>query len=218
MRNGSQICVPLPWQMLSSRNTKLIPIYRYRAMKYCHVSFLSAIILALALSIQSQAQTLRGTIRASDDAQPITGATVNLYANKSEAAPISLATNPSGEFAFENIRVGYYRCEVIALGYETKYLIEIPVVAGKEQVLEIDLRRSDSQLPEVTISAVQPGRRPMQPMSEIPLSRDQTLRFPAMFFDPGRLAAAYPGVSQADDGTNMMSIRGNSPAMAPRCR
>lgn len=38
------------------------------------------------------------------------------------------------------------------------------------------------------------------------------MRFPAMFFDPARLAAAYPGVAQTDDGTNSLSIRGNSPA------
>ncbi|MDO8969869.1 MAG: hypothetical protein Q7U74_04215, partial [Saprospiraceae bacterium] len=48
-------------------------------------------------------------------------------------------------------------------------------------------------------------------LGEIPLTRDQTLRYPAMFFDPARLAAAYPGVSQTDDGANSLSIRGNSP-------
>ncbi len=168
-------------------------------------------LLLLALNIQ--AQTLRGTIRAADDGQPVTGATVNIFFSKAETTPISLASNPAGEFTFENLKVGYYRCEVIALGFEPKYLFEVLVVAGKEQVLEIDLRRSDAQLPEVTIAARQSGIRPLQPLSEIPLTRDQTLRFPAMFFDPGRLAAAYPGVSQTDDGTNMMSIRGNSPAM-----
>lgn len=167
----------------------------------------------LFLTLCAQAQTLRGTIRAADDGQPITGATVTVFGSKSETAPISLASNPEGEFSFEGLRVGYYRCEVIALGYEPRYLTEIQVTAGKEQVLEIDLRRSNATLPEVTIAATQTGKRPMQPLSEIPLTRDQTLRFPAMFFDPGRLAAAYPGVSQTDDGTNMMSIRGNSPAM-----
>jgi Carboxypeptidase regulatory-like domain len=167
----------------------------------------------LFLTFNTQAQTLRGTIRAADDGQPVTGATVNIFFSKAETTPISLASNPDGEFTFESLKVGYYRCEVIALGFEPKYLFEVPVVAGKEQVLEIDLQRSEAQLPEVTIAARQSGKRPLQPLSEIPLTRDQTLRFPAMFFDPGRLAAAYPGVSQTDDGTNTMSIRGNSPAM-----
>lgn len=169
---------------------------------------------ALCCTLFASAQTLRGTVREADGGQPITGATITIFPSKtSKSEPISLASNPSGEFAFEQLHAGYYRCEIIAIGFESVYLTEIPVSAGKEQVLDIDLRRSSAQLPEVTIASSLPARRPIQPMSEIPLTRDQTLRFPAMFFDPGRLAAAYPGVSQSDDGTNTMSIRGNSPAI-----
>ncbi|MBL7825804.1 MAG: TonB-dependent receptor, partial [Saprospiraceae bacterium] len=144
--------------------------------------------------------------------EPLTGATITLFAGKTSSSPVSLATNPSGEFLFENLRPGYYHCEVILQGFEPVFYPEILIAAGKEQVLEIALRRATTSLPEVTIAASVPGRRPVQPLGEIPLTRDQTLRFPAMYFDPGRLAAAYPGVAQIDDGTNHMSIRGNSPA------
>jgi hypothetical protein len=164
-------------------------------------------------SVQLSAQTLRGTVREFGGTQPIVGATVLVYPGNSRGTAVALATNPSGAFVFEQLRPGYYRCEVAAVGYQSVHITEIPVVAGKEQVLDVELRHFVAQLPEVTISTgLPPGRRPFQPLSEIPLSRDQTLRFPAMFFDPGRLAAAYPGVSQTDDGTNSMSIRGNSPA------
>jgi hypothetical protein len=40
---------------------------------------------------------------------------------------------------------------------------------------------------------------------------EQSLRWPATFYDPSRLVAAFPGVTQVDDGTNHLSIRGNSP-------
>ncbi len=159
------------------------------------------------------AQTLRGTVVEFGGAQPIMGATVMVYPSKSGGSAIALATNPAGEFAFEQLRAGYYRCEVRAVGYESVLITEIPVVAGKEQVFNLELKPVVAQLPEFTVTTgLPPARRPQQPLGEIPLSRDQTLRFPAMFFDPGRLAAAYPGVSQTDDGTNSMSIRGNSPA------
>jgi Carboxypeptidase regulatory-like domain len=170
------------------------------------------VVLTLAMVVAAQAQTVRGVVRSVENNDPVTGATVNLYANKSGSTAVSLATSPDGSFAFEGLRAGYYRCEILSMGFETVYFTEIQVVSGKDQVLEVILRRSNADLPEVTIAASLPVRRPWQPMSEIPLSRDQTLRFPAMFFDPGRLAAAYPGVSQTDDGTNMMSIRGNSPS------
>lgn len=179
-------------------------------MNTIRLTILAVLVLFSALS---NAQTLRGIVRDAETSLPITGATVSVRASKSGGASNALATSPSGEFVFENLRADYYHCEITATGFETVYLAEILVVAGKEQVLEIDMRHATSDLPEVTIAAPISGRRPMQPMSEIPLTRDQTLRFPAMFFDPGRLAAAYPGVSQTDDGINGMSIRGNSPAL-----
>ncbi len=170
-------------------------------------------ILALLLSLTAvQAQTLRGTVRDADNGDAITGATVAARFSRGVAEPITLATTPSGEFVFEKIRAGYYSVEISAQGFENQTIVEINVSAGKEQVLDIALRRTTAQLAEVIISAIQPGRRAPLPLGEIPLTRDQTQRFPAMFFDPARLAAAYPGVAQTDDGTNSLNIRGNSPA------
>jgi len=171
-----------------------------------------AFAFALLLPHVFQAQTLRGTVRDADNGDVVTGATVALRFSRGGAAPVSLATSPTGEFVFEKIRAGYYSVEITAMGFESQTIAEVNVAAGKEQVLEVALRRSSAQLAEVTISATQPGRRPILPLGEIPLTRDQTLRFPAMFFDPARLATAYPGVAQTDDGTNSLSIRGNSPA------
>jgi hypothetical protein len=160
----------------------------------------------------AQSQTLRGTVREADNGEFVTGATVVLRYNKAGTAPVSLATSPGGEFVFEKVRVGYYALEISAQGFESQIIKEINIVSGKEQILEITLRSATAQLAEVTISATQPGRRPLLPLGEIPLTRDQTARFPAMFFDPARLATAYAGVAQVDDGTNILSIRGNSPS------
>jgi hypothetical protein len=165
-----------------------------------------------ALIFDLKAQTLRGTVRDADNGAPLTGATVALQRGNAGISPQSIATGLEGAFVFEGLRPAYYRCTVSMVGYETQTLTEIIVAAGKEQTLDIALAHSTTELPRVTITAPQPGRRPLQPLSEIPLTRDQTLRFPSTYFDPGRLAAAYPGVAQTDDGINGMSIRGNSPA------
>jgi len=167
---------------------------------------------SFSLSIISQAQTLRGTVRDADNGDAVTGATLALRYSRGESLPLSLASSPTGEFLFEKIRAGYYSVEISAQGFEKQTIAEVNVSAGKEQVLDIALRRSTAQLAEITISAIQPGRRALLPLGEIPLTRDQTLRFPAMFFDPARLATAHPGVAQTDDGTNSLSIRGNSPS------
>jgi len=186
---------------------------RIFAMKLHRTFFRRCLSLTLCLWLSTaQAQTLRGIVRDADNGDAVIGATVALRFSRAGATPVSLATNPSGEFVFEKIRAGYYSVEITSQGFENQTIAEVNVAAGKEQVLDIALRRSTAQLAEVTISATQPGRRPTLPLGEIPLTRDQTLRFPATFFDPARLAMAYPGVVNTDDQANGLSIRGNSPA------
>jgi len=167
----------------------------------------------LLFFLSTEAQIVRGTVRDADSGAPLTGATVLLQRAQSGADSLRIASGPSGEFQFEGLRTGYYRCKVFAEGYESQSFTEISVAAGKDQTLEIGLVKANTTLPNVTITTSSPGgRRPLQPLSEIPLSRDQTLRFPAVYFDPARLAMAYPGLANTDDGNNGMSIRGNNPA------
>lgn len=192
-------------------NSPLKPWWFNHLNPFSNKAFLLSFFMLLQ-AVQMQAQTLRGVIRDADNGDAITGATVVLQFSRGEAAPISLATNPSGEFLFEKVRAGYYSMSVSVRGYESQVLSEVYITSGKEQVLDLALQRSNTPLAEVTILSAKPGRRALLPLGEIPLTRDQTQRFPAMFFDPARLATAYPGVSQVDDGTNILSIRGNSPS------
>ena len=169
-------------------------------------------LLFCLISLPIAAQTIRGTIRDAENMEPVVGATVAIRFLRGQTPPISMASNPEGDFRFEKIRPGYYSLSINAQGFENQIITELIVSAGKEQVLEINLRRTLERLEEVTISANLPNRPPLQVLGEIPLTRDQTQRFPATFFDPARLATAYPGVVQTDDGTNSLSIRGNNPA------
>lgn len=170
------------------------------------------VLLCCLLSLSTTAQTIRGTIQDAENSEPVVGATVTLRFLRGQASVISIATNPEGAFVFEKLRPGYYALSITAQGFENQILTEIIASAGKEQVLDINLRRTLEQLEEVTISANLPNRPPLQVLGEIPLTRDQTQRFPATFYDPARLATAYAGVVQTDDGTNSLSIRGNNPA------
>lgn len=171
-------------------------------------------LLCIALNLfffNAKAQTLRGQIRDADSGGPLQGATVFLSKMQRGADTLSLASNPLGAFEFEGLKPGYYSLSIHSTGYEPQLIREINIASGRVQLLEISLTPSQTTLPKVTISSTVSGRRNLQVLSEIPLTRDQTLRFPAMYFDPARLAAAYAGVAQTDDGINGMSIRGNNP-------
>lgn len=157
-------------------------------------------------------QTLRGTVRDAENTRPLMGATVTLESGRPISTVVSVATNPDGAFSFENLRPGYYTLSVSLNGFEGLRVVELNVASGKEQNLDLLLQPSSGQLPEATIVALLPSRRKLLPIGEIPLSREQILRFPVTFFDPLRLATAYPGVAQTDDGTNSISIRGNTPS------
>ena len=146
--------------------------------------------------VSVKAQTLRGTVRDLDTGRPVAGSSVNLSGG---AAPFTTASDSLGIFVFERLRPGYYRLDIQSEGFENQTIAELNVVAGKELELEVLLTRSLTALPELTVTSNAPGRRQVLPLGEIPLSREQTLRFPATFFDPARLAMTYPGVVNNDD-------------------
>ncbi|MGV3638117.1 MAG: hypothetical protein ACO1NQ_10805 [Flavobacteriales bacterium] len=51
----------------------------------------------------------------------------------------------------------------------------------------------------------------MDAIGSEPLTVERSLRFPATFFDPARLAMSYAGVASTNDQANHFSVRGNGP-------
>lgn len=172
-----------------------------------HVALLLALCLFSATSI---AQQLRGTVRDADRNTPLAGVTVNL-GTRPDTAILAIPTDTNGRFFTDALPPGLYRCLFALEGYEPVLIPEVRIASGKETVLDVTLRASATALPDVTIRSGPPDRRAVQPLGEIPLTREQTQRFPATFFDPARLALAYPGVANTDDQANGLTIRGNGP-------
>lgn len=169
------------------------------------------VILASLTSFSSPvfAQTLRGTVRNATAGEVLAGAQIRLTTESDTVRRVT-TTDTAGQYIFQNLRPGYYRLAVLYGGDKPMVLREISVAGGKETLLDIAFDQN-LNLPLLTVVNAA-TRRPLQPLSEIPLTREQTLRFPATFFDPARLAMAYPGVMNNDDQANGLAIRGNSPA------
>ena len=168
-------------------------------------------IAMLAFTCSAQAQRLRGSVRDADTGAPLEGVSISL-GSTADINELAITTDATGEFYTDALRPGNYQCFFSLQGYEPLLVREVRIVSGKEKVLDVAMRASSTPLPDVTIKAAAPDRRAMQPLGEIPLTREQTDRFPATFFDPARLALAYPGVANTDDQANGLTIRGNGPA------
>jgi hypothetical protein len=184
-------------------------IFLYAVLKY----FL-LFVFTSAIAFSANGQTLKGVVRDADNGLVLYG--VEVQAERStvrpSAAVSSTQTDSSGRFRFDHLPPGAYTCVFSANGYERSVLRDIAVAAGKETATEVNLRRIPTNLPELTIVADETGGRRAQPLGEVLLTREQTLRYPATFFDPARLALAAPGVAGADDQANGMSVRGATPA------
>lgn len=175
-------------------------------MKTCRI--LSLLIFFTGTAV---AQQLRGLVRDADSGTPLAGVSISLGTTP-EIDALAINTDANGLFFTDALPPGVYLCFFSLDGYEPVLIPEVRIASGKETVLDVVLRSSPTELPDVTVKAAAPDRRALQPLGEIPLTREQTQRFPATFFDPARLALAYPGVANTDDQANGLSIRGNGPA------
>lgn len=161
---------------------------------------------AAVLLAQTPGQTLRGTVTDADTGEPLVGASVLLLKTN---PPFGTNTTISGTYVFEKIPVGRHQLQVSYLGYEALTVAEVLVESGRETVLNVQLRERADSLKTIVVKA--PGNSPANSIGSQSLTIEEQFRFPGTNFDPARLAMAYPGVAGNNDGTNVVSVRGNSP-------
>jgi hypothetical protein len=122
---------------------------------------------------------------------------------------LGASTDENGRYRIEEVPIGRYRLTVSYVGYETVMVAELSVEAGKEAVANVTLRERQQALGEVVVKAA--GLAPLQTVSTHTITVEEQFRFPATFYDPARLTMSFPGVVGENDGTNIISVRGNSP-------
>lgn len=175
-------------------------------MKKRLLAFLFACFAIFSLA-QTPGQTLRGNVTDADTGKPLVGATVSLL---SAMQPEGTNTNESGSYSITSIAVGRYQVQFSHLGFAPLTIAEVLVESGRETVLNVQLREKANELKEVVVKA-STNAQSTAPISRLNFSVEEQFRFPGTNFDPARLAMAYPGVTGENDGTNIISVRGNSP-------
>jgi hypothetical protein len=174
------------------------------------------IVLLLALNLQlvfasQPVSSIRGTVIDADSRMPLVGVSI-VIANSD---PLNgTVSDINGEFRFEGLHVGRYDLNVFYLGYESKSVTNILLIAGKESLVKIELIESLIEIEEVTVKANHNKGEPLNQLAVISarsFTVEETKRFAGSFNDPSRMAASYAGVTGDPEGNNDIVIRGNSP-------
>ncbi|MEZ4739850.1 MAG: TonB-dependent receptor [Flavobacteriales bacterium] len=151
--------------------------------------------------------TLNGTVVDATTLVALPGATVQVFVADSS---YGATTDVNGTFRFDDLPSGIHRVVASYIGYAPAEIPEVWVRLGKDEVILLTMLRRPNELGEVEVRSTVPSR--MQSCSMHTLTVERSLRYPATFFDPARLAMSYAGVAGTNDQANHFSVRGNGPA------
>ncbi len=160
---------------------------------------------------QDLTQTVKGKVTDIVTGSPLMGATIILIDSEPQ---LGVITDTQGFFTMENVPVGRQSFSCSYLGYEDALASEVLVGSAKEINLTIRLTESLNQLGEVVVQARKDQIRPNNKLATVSARSfgvEETKRFPASISDPGRMALSFAGVTNTDDTTNEIVIRGNAP-------
>ena len=169
------------------------------------------LMMTTAATAQVHAQTVRGTVLATDTHEPLIGATVIVIGSE---PLIGNTTDLDGRFTLNNVPVGRIELQVRMVGYEEQRLTNLLVNSAKELVLDIRMQEALVQLKEAVVSGKKGHgevRNDMATLSTRKISVEETSRIAGGINDPARMVTAFPGVAGDPTGNNTIIVRGNSP-------
>ncbi len=180
-------------------------------MKRLSLTTLLIAIFATVTFSQNLTQTVRGTIIDTDSKLPLIGAQIVILGTD---PLVGTNTDVDGKFRLENIPLGRIALQLSYVGFEDKTIPNIVVNSGKEVVLNLTMEESFETLSEVVVIANKNKGAALNDMSLISarsVSIEQTERYAGSFNDPSRILSNFAGVTNTQDGSNDIIVRGNSP-------
>jgi len=163
-------------------------------------------------SAQKMVQTLKGRVSDIDSKISIPGANVIILGTN---PLLGTTTDADGNFKIEKVPVGRYSIQISSIGYISSTLTEILVNAGKEMVLQIEMKEQIIETKEVVVTVKIEKDKPLNPMATVSarsVSVEETGRYAGSADDPLRAVSNFAGVaSYGSIDRNDIVIRGNSP-------
>lgn len=176
-------------------------------------TILLALTLTAALSSAwAQTQTVRGVVTDQESRSPIIGAAVVLVGSN---PIVGTTTDIDGKFRLEKVPVGRIDLQITYLGYEPRNLQGLELTSGKELVLNVSMVEMVMKQQEVVVTAEKRKDETLNTMTTVSarvFSTDEAQRYAGTRNDVSRMATNFAGVRGANDASNDIVIRGNSPS------
>ena len=170
-------------------------------------------IVSLLFSITTIAQTgkISGVVRDKKTESIIRDVAVIL-----DGTSFGATSDSNGRFVMKDIPAGSYNLSALLLGYDAAMLYNIVVSSGNEQVVLVELEKSQPKtLNEVVIRKNPFTRNAETPLSIQSLSAQEIKSNPGGNFDVSRVIQAFPGVGGTSGSVggyrNDLIIRGGAP-------
>jgi len=172
---------------------------------------LCLLIVSSVLIGQNLSQTVRGKIIDIDSQLPLIGAEIMIVGSN---PTVGTTTDVEGVFRFDNVAIGRNDFVVSYLGFEDKVVSNIIVNSGRETILNIEMQEAAVKIKELVITANQKKGEALNAMSLISarsISPEETNRFAGGFNDPSRIMSNFAGITNTQEGSNDIIVRGNAP-------
>jgi len=156
-------------------------------------------------------QNIKGRVLDEQSQTPLPGVNVVVEINNET---FGASTDFDGYYKIEAVPTGRIDVQFTFIGYETVTLRNIELLGSKELILNTNLRESTEKLDEVVITAKEEKTRTKNERVNVSgrtFSIEETKRFAGANNDVSRMASNFAGVQRANDATNDIVIRGNSP-------
>ena len=127
---------------------------------------------------------------------------------------IGTTTDLDGKFTLTKVKVGRVDLKVTYLGYAPRTLSGIELFSGKELVLNVEMQEMVMKQDEVVVKASRRKEEVLNTMTTVSarvFSTEEASRYAGTRNDVSRMATNFAGVRGANDATNDIVIRGNSP-------
>lgn len=170
-----------------------------------------ALLLPSILAQNNATQAVRGKVVDKVSQMPLIGVVIQVT-----DTDLNTTTDIDGNFVLTDVPIGRQIITTQYLGYEPFSTEGLIISSSKETYLEIGMIEQVEVTETVVVSASSDEGVGNQALNELSVvstrsfSVEETKRYAASIDDPGRMAAALPGIQTDQDNENDVVIRGNS--------